>query len=253
MPPSQAGRRYGAAAIPRGVAGYTLLEILLALAVAGLLLAALSHGTWFGLFAWRQQGLDLAWTNDAESADRALRAMFRDIRPAAELQGRPPLIGAPETCEIVTMMPIPVEGSSGPAVVRIAVDEAHRLVLRWQPAPHARWLSPLPPPRDAVLMDGVGRIEFAYWNDPAGGWLREWQGPGLPRLIRLRIVFPASDRRHWPDIVVAPLLAWAAGPAPEAAPAHGWQRRGPVAQGRPPAASTQARNAQEHPHPDWAG
>ena len=56
--------------------------------------------------------------------------------------------------------------------------------------------------------DGVERIELAYWprpgspGSPAPAWASAWAGNDLPLLIRLRVVFPPGDGRHWPDIVV---------------------------------------------------
>ena len=55
---------------------------------------------------------------------------------------------------------------------------------------------------------GVERIEASYWKSgPQPGWVRTWDGRGLPALIRVRLIFPASDPRRWPDIVVAPMRA----------------------------------------------
>jgi general secretion pathway protein J len=119
------------------------------------------------------------------------------------------LVGAPEVCEMVTLLPAsPGGGHAGPAAVRLEVDAAHRLVLRWVPAPHVIWFRP-PPLQETVLLDRVERIEFAYWKEAAGGggaWQRSWNDSAAPSLVRLRIVFPRGDPRRWPDIVAAPRL-----------------------------------------------
>jgi general secretion pathway protein J len=188
--------------------GFTLLEVLAALAVLGLLLAGLAQGLQFGLRAWDMQARDVAGRNDLEAADRAIRLLIRRVRSGAEVRERPAMVGGPQSCELVTMLPPQAPDPAGPVAARLEVDAARRLVLRWLPMPHATWLGPPPPPRQAVLLDRIERVEFAYWKEQAGGgaWQRAWGEPEPPSLVRLRIVFPPGDPRRWPDIVAAPRL-----------------------------------------------
>jgi general secretion pathway protein J len=69
-------------------------------------------------------------------------------------------------------------------------------------------------PHEEVLLEGIRSIDWAYLkraesNAPGVGderqWLSEWTGSKRPpALIRLRVVFPAGDRRHWPELLVVP-------------------------------------------------
>ena len=189
--------------------GFTLMEVLAALVVLGLLLAGLAQGVQFGLRAWDLQARDVAWRNDIEATDRAIRLLIRRIRSGAEARDRPAVVGGPQSCELITMLPPHAADPAGPVVARLEVDAAHRLVLRWLPAPHVTWFGPPPQRREAVLLDRVERVEFAYWREQAGGgggWQRNWDEPEPPSLVRLRIVFPRGDTRRWPDIVAAPRL-----------------------------------------------
>ena len=78
----------------------------------------------------------------------------------------------------------------------------HRLLLRWTPLLHA--IRPTPPPTQTTeLLSGVDGLELSYLGD--GGWVDSWKGPALPALVRIRIVFTKAQKRHWPDIVAAPL------------------------------------------------
>ncbi len=189
--------------------GFTLLEVLAALAVLGLLLAGLSQGLQFGLRAWDMQARDVAWRNDIEAADRSIRLLIRRVRPGAELRDRPAVVGGPQGCELITLLPPRAGDLPGPVMLTLQVDAAHRLLLRWLPMPHATWFGPPPRPEEAVLLDRVERVEFAYWKEQVGGggaWQRSWGEPEPPALVRLRIVFPPGDARRWPDIVAAPRL-----------------------------------------------
>ena len=91
------------------------------------------------------------------------------------------------------------------AEIGLGVDARHRLVLRLSPNPRVRRAGAI----EEVLLSGVEGIALAYWRPArrvaAGGWVSVWNEAGLPSLVRLRIVFPAGDGRHWPDIVAAPL------------------------------------------------
>jgi len=193
--------------------GFTLLEVLAALVVLGLLIAGLSQGMQFGLRAWEMQARDLTARGDLETTDRAIRLMLRRLRPATEAHDRGVLEGEPEACAMLTLLPpSPAGGMTGPpggaVAVRLEVDAARRLVLRWVPAPHVIWFR-RPPPQEVVLLDRVERIEFAYWKQAEGGggaWQRSWNDTEAPSLVRLRLVFPRGDPRHWPDIVAAPRL-----------------------------------------------
>mgnify|MGYP006214980911 CR=1 FL=1 len=43
--------------------------------------------------------------------------------------------------------------------------------------------------------------------DDDGVWLDSWRGKQpLPKLVRLRIGFPAGDARRWPELIVSPRI-----------------------------------------------
>ena len=192
----------------RHPAGFTLLELLAALAVFGLLLLALGQGLQFGLQAWRLQARTLAWPDDMEALDRTLRRLVTSAVGADEIEHRGPFIGEPGSLDVVTRLSRPDGGLPAPAEARLEVDSAHRLVLRLVPRPHVRWQIP-PHAQLLVLAERIERIEFAYWQaDPGGGgaWQRSWPGPDPPALIRMRLLFPRGDTRRWPDIIAAPAL-----------------------------------------------
>jgi general secretion pathway protein J len=185
--------------------GFTLLELLVALAVFGLLLAGLAQGTQYGLRAWQSQMRIAGRSEDLDAVERALRQMIAMMDPGDSLA--PPLFdGSRDGMEFVTVLP---DAAAGLPVRRIeaglVVDSSHRLVLRWRPWLHAVRLRPGPPPLETELLRGVQGLELAFWR-PGAGWLGAWRNQDLPALIRIRVLFPPGDPRHWPDIVAAPAL-----------------------------------------------
>ncbi len=187
-------------------AGFTLLEILVALVVLGFLLVGLMQGVRFGVLAWDTQARTIARSGDIDAIDRTIRRMIAELDPG--LTDDPPTItGDAHSLQLKTVLP---EGASGlvtrDADVSLRVDQAHRLVLRWVPSPHAERLTKAATSRETVLMAGVDHLDIAYWRtDPkASGWVGAWSDPNPPQLVRVHIVFPKGDARRWPDIIAAP-------------------------------------------------
>ena len=185
-------------------AGFTLLEVLVALAVLGLLTGLLAAGLRVGLQAWRRETRLLHAHADLDATDRALRRLIATMEPGTI--GAPPLIaGSADRLAFSAMLP-PGAGITGPADLLLMVDQDHRLVLRYRPHRHVIALRPPPPMRETVLLGDVARLDLAYWPRGAPfGWRRAWTGPVLPGLVRLRIVFPDGDPRHWPAVVARPM------------------------------------------------
>ena len=187
--------------IPRN--GFTLLEILVALLVFGFVAGGLAQGVRFGLQAWGTQSRRLAQQGDMDAVDRALRRLIEDV-DGGEQDQPPPLQGTAHTLAMLSRLPSGIATDVREADVVIGVDGGHRLLLRAMPQPHAQRLLPQPPIQ-AVLLVGVDHIDLSYFGGPGHAWSASWSAPSPPDLVRLRIVFPKGDRRHWPDLLAAPM------------------------------------------------
>jgi general secretion pathway protein J len=185
--------------------GFTLLEILVVLAVFGLLLAGLSQTVRFGLLAWRQEARMSGGKTDLEAVDRSLRAIIENFVPADEA-ARSAIVGTSNELTGVTRLRVPGSGLEAiPIEAGLAVSGT-RLVLRWRPYHHGDPLRPPSPPQETELVNGVARLAISYWQS-AGIWTSAWKQPELPLLIRLHLTFTGEHPVRWPDIVVAPLLS----------------------------------------------
>jgi prepilin-type N-terminal cleavage/methylation domain-containing protein len=185
--------------------GFTLFELLVALAVFGCLLVALAQGTQFGLLAWARNMRLTSGNSDLDTADTTVRHLIEGMEPGDGLEPAP-MSGNGNRLNCVTALP---HASGAMAIgsmrAELLVDAEHRLVLRWRPHLHATLLTPLPTPTDTELLRGISRIVVSYWR-PDDGWVRVWHDPNLPTLVRVQLQFPAYDTRRWPDIVAAPRL-----------------------------------------------
>lgn len=195
---------------PSPTLGFTLLEILVALAVFGLLMTGLVRGVQLGLRALDQQNTALGDRAELDATDRAIRDLVTHIDPGI---GRNPMMidGRSDRFHFQSRLPAAISVLTRHAEMTLLVDDRHRLVLRWKPSPHETPFGAPPSDTDTVLLDKIDRIEIAYWAPRDGdgqprGWRDEWDTPYLPSLVRIRLTFPDGDRRHWPEILVAPLL-----------------------------------------------
>jgi general secretion pathway protein J len=187
-------------------AGFTLIEVLAALAVLGLILAGLSAGVRFGQQALLNQARDTTAANQVGPVDETLRSLVAQAWPGAtDAEAR--FSGTARVLSFRTMMPESLTATrTRDADVTIGVDAEHRLYLVWLPW-YRNWIVPKPPAARIDLLANVDHIEFAYWDPslhlPPGGWVNAWVGTSVPKLLRIRLVFSKDAGLRWPDIIVA--------------------------------------------------
>jgi general secretion pathway protein J len=187
-------------------AGFTLLEVLVALVVLGLVLAGLAQGTRFGLRVAERQTATIAASADGDATERVLRGLIEQMDPGS-LTSASLLQAGPASLAFTANLAAVAPGLGvGEADVGLGVTPDHRLVLRWTPHLHATRLTAPPVPTQTTLLTGVAGVAFAYCcgEGDSGQWLAAWTQPTLPALVRVRLSFLPGTRRTWPAIVVAP-------------------------------------------------
>ncbi len=187
----------------RDEAGFTLLEIIVALVVLGVLLATLSQGVRFGFAAVGRQDQTLRTGESLQAADRTLRRLIEQLDPGTERDGSK-LRGRTSGAVFTSNLPIGRDGTPAPADISLMVDRDGRLILSWLPHRHAERLQASPAPHVSVLLEKVAALHLSYWSDGNRRWSRDWNESTLPDLVRIGVDFPSGDPRRWSDVVETP-------------------------------------------------
>jgi general secretion pathway protein J len=195
-------------------AGFTLLEMLVALVVFGFLFIGLDRGARTGFALWNTQTRRIGQTEELDATARVMRSLLAGIPilPVAAADNAPPAIAITgEAAHLGFVGDLPSGlGATQRADITLGLA-AGRLVLGWAPHRHERAGAPPVAPTETELIRGVETLDLAYFGTAAPGqtpiWHAQWVGPGLPMLIRVRLHFAKSDGRRWPDLIAAPQLS----------------------------------------------
>ncbi len=192
----------------RRAAGFSLLELLVAVALLGLLSALMAGGIRFGLRAWERGAVSAGALERGRHGEDLLRRHLS--APALRLRRGPgrsvatAFWGDTQSLRFVGRMPRIVPGEGDWLLAYALADRAdggRDLVLRWQvlrafedPARDGSEVQ-----RETVLRD-VRSVRFAYYGPPAGGgdalWTDRWvDRDRLPDLIR--VILEPADGADW--------------------------------------------------------
>ncbi len=195
----------------RSAAGFTLAEMLVALALFGMISALLAAV--INLIARldgssRQQG---ELIEQIASAQDLLRARIEQMRPQVDPRGAGDTIAMAGLRDEVTFTAagLAADGAHQLQAIRLKRTAGGRLVLYTAPllaGPDIR-ASSVAGWSAVPLLDRVQTLELAYYGaDQITGqdmWQDRWLGRAQPpKLVRMRIGFAAGDARNWPVLIV---------------------------------------------------
>jgi general secretion pathway protein J len=196
-------------------AGFTLVELLVAITLVGLLTVVMFGGLRFGTRAADAVG---ARTDRAAQLGIVYDFMQNELTdarlpPASNdpTAASTDFDGEPDSLSFVTVPPGYL-ALGGFNMLRVALEgeQTRRLTVTWRPIPHGSLPMPTGTLQPSVILEKIRTVEFGYFGTTDQNRPPEWQDrwnnqTALPLLVRLKIAW--ADGSAAPDLVIAPRMA----------------------------------------------
>lgn len=197
-----------------GRAGYTLIELLVALGLLGLIGSGLFGSIQLGLRSWDRSDRKAEATEEMATVQRFLRHRLEEARPIyagpSITTGRGSFEGQRDQMVFSTALPARID-SGGLFRLRLYEEprgDGRALLVSWvrdrngENDPGSLLDSPV-----FELLARARDIRFSYFGEAEGEgaprWSEDWNGrDNLPELVRIDIEFGVGDPRWWPDLIV---------------------------------------------------
>jgi len=176
----------------RASSGFTLLELLIATTILGLMLVALTGGVRFAGQAWDTQQRRSNLSGDLDAVQNVLRQL---ITSGSTFDGNESAL------RFVSALPLAL-ARGGLYDVELRASGG-RLLFSWKP--HFKGPMLTHAPTEIELTKGVTGFALSYYIPPHG-WQRVAKSDmARPTLVRVNVQL--GEGRTWPPLVVAPMIA----------------------------------------------
>ena len=194
-------------------AGFTLVELLVTLALMSLLSVIVLGSLRFGIRAWQREAVHADSIDRVRHAATMLRSLIEDAYPyyaaGSDARGRIEFQGTSESLNFLAPAPLAL-GGIGRSRFRVFLerhDSQQDLMLSSEP----ELASGTSARATARLVDNVKAVTISYFSGTASAkevaWQREWTLPSrLPQLVRVDVQFHEGDARAWPEFMVTPRI-----------------------------------------------
>ncbi|MFQ6017533.1 MAG: prepilin-type N-terminal cleavage/methylation domain-containing protein [Kiloniellaceae bacterium] len=209
--------------------GFTLVELLIALTLLGLISVALFGGLRFGTRAWEAGSRHAERLAEIDAVQGLLRRQLAQAvlprRQGLGPEGATGFAGDPDRIRFAALLPSHI-GVAGLYLFELRMsqgEDLHRLDLAWRlyrpDEPASFGIGEAGVSGQRTLIDGIERADFGYYgvlpDRQEADWHDRWaEAAGLPGLISLKLEFPDDDPRSWPALVVSPRFGGGAASAP---------------------------------------
>jgi len=198
----------------RGQGGFTLVEMLVSLALTAVSASLLVAGLTGARGSWNRAERVATGGERIAAAQDSLRSRIETALPTLRLDGSSPYVDLRGEAQVLSF-DAPAAGSDNggpPRRFRLAIGRSGTVALL-DADPLSTLINPAAPSnrgwRAGPLVERAASLDIAYFGAAPPDNIRRWRNvwidrPALPELVRVRVGFAAGDRRSWPDLVVAP-------------------------------------------------
>ena len=192
----------------RRLRGMTLVELMVGLAVLGLLTVLASSYLSLGTRTWQRLDAKARTAAAVSSTQSLLRQMLTEVYPQTTEQNGVTVSvfdGHPESVAFEGFLPSAMRRRTIAHIV-FALEHSQdglskHLIMKWHD--DARRES------KSVLLDHIDSARFSYYDSATDRWLPTWTAqPALPATIGLDVAFEGEGDSPgaWPRLVVSPML-----------------------------------------------
>jgi general secretion pathway protein J len=196
-------------------AGFSLLELLIALTLLVALCSVLYSGLRFGTRAWERSETIASATEELVVAQSFLQHALAGSYPLLTVsnvaQPKVDFEGTSDGMRFLAPAPAALSAGGMSRFGLIATRHDNQNLLVMTSRFELTWEEASSSATDVTLLRGFERVQFGYFGsersmDPPT-WRDSWtEHARLPELVSIQVQFPAGDRREWPELVVAPRL-----------------------------------------------
>jgi len=195
----------------RAQQGYSLVELLVVLALMGMIAVAMASGIRFGGRVWEKSGRQVEAIDRVTGAQGMLRTLLQHVVPRDLDPGiaRDPDMfrGSTQHMNFTASSPAAVDANGVSRFELLTVQRNGKLslVLQWVPLSGTRNV------QSAEILGGAEAIRISYAILDQTGvfvWRDDWNDQtGVPALISISVRFPPQAQTLWPEFEVRPRIA----------------------------------------------
>lgn len=198
---------------PNNEDGFTLVELLVALTLLGMLTVLLFEGMSLAARAWSTVERRTRAASDLWTAQRVIRRVIVGAYPAFASANRLDRTisfdGEAQKLALVGPLPRAIVAGVNAQMEFFVVPEgrSRALVMDWRLDLPVEQDETVLPEHQAKLLGRIRRVSFSYFGPPQRGqtpvWQHRWSGrTRLPDLVRLHIDRDDPNSPAWPDLVM---------------------------------------------------
>jgi general secretion pathway protein J len=189
--------------------GFTLIEVLVALALMGMIAIILITSLQIGGHTWQRVMRVTSGTEDIAQAQEILRlrlsSLYPDDRPAGAISHPAFLISNGTSLEFSGAAPEATAGGILRYQIAVSATSGALEIRSW---PDKDSFSDQPgDAKPEALLPHVASMAIQFLLKPETGpsrWVERWDSKKIPQLIRIDLAFAPNDKRRWPPLYIEP-------------------------------------------------